>query len=136
MSSVVLDASVTSAWVFPDESDLGADAILDAIEDGVHDGLVPVHWFLEMCNSLVMGVRRGRIAREDVAEYLLDLSSLDLITDTEADLNRAIELAMRYGLTVYDAVYLELALRARVPIATLDSRLRRAASETGVEVLT
>ena len=42
---------------------------------------------------------------------------------------------MRYGLTVYDAVYLELALRTGSPLATLDAQLRRAASEAGVEIL-
>ena len=135
MTTIIPDASAAGAWMFPDESDPTVDALLDAVEEGEYDGLVPVHWFLEVRNSLVMGARRGRIAREDVAEYLSDLSSLDLTADTEADLDEVVELAMRYGLTMYDAVYLELALRTGSPLATLDAQLRRAASEAGVEIL-
>ena len=135
MTTIIPDASAAGAWMFPDESDPTVDALLDAVEEGEYDGLVPVHWFLEVRNSLVMGARRGRIAREDVAEYLSDLSSLDLTADTEADLDEVVGLAMRYGLTVYDTVYLELALRTGSPLATLDAQLRRAASEAGVEIL-
>ena len=135
MTTIILDASAAGAWMFPDESDPTVDALLDAVEEGEYDGLVPVHWFLEVRNSLVMGARRGRIAREDVAEYLSDLSSLDLTADTEADLDEVVELAMRYGLTVYDSEYLELALCTGFPLATLDAQLRRAASEAGMEIL-
>ena len=137
VTTIILDASAAGAWMFPDESDPTVDALLDAVEEGGYDGLVPVHWFLEVRNSLVMGARRGRIAREDVAEYLSDLSSLDLTADTEADLDEVVELAMRYGLTVYDAVYLELNGAPYrfppLPLLTPNSAARR--PRPGVEIL-
>ena len=72
---------------------------------------------------------------ENVGGQLSFLNRLPLQTDTEANVDAAFDLARIYNLTMYDAMYLELALRIRLPLATLDRGLSRAASVAGVEVL-
>ena len=132
----VVDASTAIAWTFPDESDAGADTVLDEIRDGTLLGFVPQHWHLEVRNALLMGERRGRINLDEAVLGLRFLNGLPLITDGAARLDAAFDLARLYRLTLYDAVYLELALRARYALATLDAPLRRAATQAGVPVLT
>ena len=83
-----------------------------------------------------MGERRGRISLDEAALVLQFLNALPLTTDDVARLDAALDLARLYDLTIYDAVYLELALRARFALATLDAKLRRAASQAGVTTLT
>ena len=135
-NSCVVDASIASAWTFPDESDAGADTLLDEIMNGVRLGFVPQHWHLEIRNALLMGERRGRIDLDEAVVGLRFLNGLPLITDDDARLDAALDMARIYGLTLYDAVYLELAIRTRFALATLDNKLRRAASEAGVPTLT
>ena len=130
---LVLDASVANTWIFEDESHPRADAALaEVLNSG---GFVTRHWHLEVRNALIAGERRGRISLIESIRGLLYLSGLPLQTDTEADLGAAFNLARLYNLTMYDAMYLELALRLGLPLATLDRGLGRAASAAGVEAL-
>ena len=136
LDSCVVDASIAVAWTFPDESNADADALLDEISNGDRLGFVPQHWHLEVRNAALMGERRGRIDWDDAALVLQFLNGIPLTTDDDARLDAALDLARRYDLTIYDAVYLELALRAGFALATLDAKLRRAASQAGVTTLT
>ena len=132
VSVLVLDASVANTWIFEDESHPRADAALaEVLNSG---GFVTRHWHLEVRNALIAGERRGRISLSESIRGLLYLSGLPLQTDTEADLGAAFDLARLYNLSMYDAMYLELALRLGLPLATLDRGLGRAASEAGVEM--
>ena len=134
MNEFVVDASVSAVWVFDDESHPTADVLLaDLHGDG--SGFVPQHWSLEMWNTLLSGARRGRIEPEDIPGRMSSLSGLRLQTDTEARFEDGLYLARLYNLTMYDAMYLELALRRNLPLATLDRRLAQAASEAGVETM-
>ena len=133
LSEIVIDASVAAAWLFDDEFDQSTADVMSNIPADV--GIVPRHWHLEMRNALLMGERRGRIAPEHIAESLNGLNRIILRTDTEPDLDAAFSLARARGLTIYDAVYLELALRRRAALATLDGRLRRAAAAERVQTL-
>ncbi len=133
MSSFVIDASVAAAWLFEDELHTGANALLARLYNDVV--LVPLHWHLEVRNALLVGERRGRIASEQTGASLSYLSELPLRTDTEADLNAALDLARAYNLSLYDAVYLELARRHQVALATLDLKLSRAALAEGLQTL-
>ncbi len=86
-------------------------------------------------NGLVMAVRRGRIDLERVARFARDLAALPIRIEqphTPAAWDAVIRVATKHQLTVYDAAYLELAERMRLPLATLDGDLRKAALAAGV----
>ena len=133
MSPFSIDASVAAAWLFEDEQHPGTDALLPELDDS--DVFVPQHWHLEVRNAMLVGERRGRITSEQAWIGLSRLSELPLRTDTEADLDVAMKLAWSHGLSLYDAVYLELAHRRQLALATLDRRLGQAAASTGLVVL-
>ena len=130
MSGLVVDASVVVAWLFDDEVEPWADRVLEQLaEDGA---LVPQLWHLETRNSLLTAERRGRLSPEEVKERLDALRGLPIATDEEPDLQSAFVLARAHGLSLYDALYLELAKRESAELATLDSSLSRAAAAEGV----
>ena len=134
--SVVVDSSIALAWVYDDESSAAAEGVLDLVIQA--GGVVPALWRLEVANSLVHAARRGRINAAHVDQSLADLMSLDIAVDPETNLHawsRTYGLAVRFGLTVYDAAYLELAQRRELPLASLDGDLRAAAKSLGVPLL-
>jgi len=129
----VLEGSVTLAWLFQDEKDAYADAIIGKLPHLVM--LVPRLWHLEVANVLLVGERRGRCTQADTTNWLTFLSGLPVAVDgsTEAaGWAHTINLARQHGLSEYDAAYLELALREGVPLASLDSKLKAAAKSAGV----
>lgn len=130
--SIIVDCSVALAWYLPDESSALADAALRAVES--QGASAPVHFKAEFANGLTMAVRRKRISpdfRTDVLQSLGDLGiDLDL-GGMETVWTAVPALADKYELTIYDALYLEQALRQRQPLATLDKSLRRAALSAG-----
>ena len=134
MMSFIVDASVAVVWMFEDEFHTIADITLAEIR-GNSAGFVTQHWHLEVRNALLIGERRGRITPGYIRDRLSLLSELPVQTDTDADLDTVFHLARRYNLTMYDAMYLELAIRKGLPLATLDRQLARAASEASVETL-
>lgn len=134
MARFVVDASATLSWCFKDESVDWIDALFRGLSSG-DEVLVPRHWALEVANSLLMAMRRGRMKREELDRALRILLSLPIQTDLIADavlFDRVPALAERYALTAYDAAYLELALRERLPLATLDAQLGAAANSAGI----
>lgn len=97
--------------------------------------VVPSLWRLEVANGLLGAVRRGRLAVERRDALLEALLEMDIAIDAETDLHAwsgTVRLAEAHGLTAYDAAYLELAQRRRLPLATLDAALAQAAREAGV----
>jgi predicted nucleic acid-binding protein len=132
----VIDPSVALAWLLPDETTGRADAIRQAIESGVQ-ALIPVHWWLEISNGLLMAERRGRIAPAQVDQALSLIGALPLEEDegtAEHIAGRTLALARKYHLTIYDAAYLELAQRRGAVLATFDNRLLKAAKQEKVGV--
>jgi predicted nucleic acid-binding protein len=86
-------------------------------------------------NGLIMAVRRGRIDLERVARFARDLAVLPIRIEpphAPAAWDAVIQVATKHQLTVYDATYLELAERTRLPLATLDGDLRKAALAASV----
>ena len=125
--TLVVDASVTLAWIFTEERTLPVQKILDRLID--EQAFVPAIWRLEIANGLQMSVRRGRIDAAIRDTSLRGLALLNITTDPDTDnfaWSTTLSLAERHRLTVYDAAYLELALRLGVPLATLDQDLRAA----------
>jgi predicted nucleic acid-binding protein len=123
----VLDASVALSWVLGDERSETADAVLDRLK--TERALVPSLWVAEVANGLVAAERRRRIDAGDVslAIELLDELPIEVVPESRDALEPIRVLAMKHGLTAYDAAYLHLAVTARAPVATLDDDLVRAA---------
>lgn len=133
--TLVLDASAALTLTFGDERPAYASRLMDTLaEAAVH---VPQHWPLEISNGLLMAHRRGRMSLESTArarELLLRLDAhVDDATGTYA-WSATFALAERYRLTVYDAAYLELALRLDATLATMDDQLADAARDLGISV--
>lgn len=134
--SLVLDCSATMARAFPNERTVPIDLLFLAIAQ--NGAWVPQLWRIEVANTLNIGIRRKRIDSNDRALILAHLNSLPISLDAESYRhcwNRTIPLADKHNLTVYDATYLELALRRSLPLATLDLDLRKAAQTEGVVLL-
>lgn len=134
--SLVLDSSVSLAWFFEDEASQAADEVLDSVREG--GAVVPPLWYFEVGNALQIAVRRNRIDGALRERALESLTQLAIATDPESVSHlwhEGVRLAERHDLTVYDAAYLELAQRRRLPLATLDRALIRAGEAEGVRVI-
>lgn len=131
--ALVLDASLALAWCFPDEATAYADAVLDLLRET--EALVPVIWPLEVANALVVAERRQRLMPVQTARFVELLRSLP-ITAHDQGVDRALgpilALAREYGLSSYDACYLNLAMELGLPLATRDGPLGAAATRAGV----
>lgn len=134
--SFVLDNSVALTWCFEEERTPATADLLERV--GETGAIAPVLWPLEALNVLLVAQRRGRIDKERRQLLARFLSALPIKLDVEtADLvwTEISRLAERFGLSSYDAAYLELAQRHQQPLASLDEDLRRAASALGLAVL-
>ena len=132
MSAPVLDCSVACAWLLGDESVPGADRILEQAAN--HGASAPGLFWAELRNALVMAERRGRLAPTQTTSALAEIEHLDIELDGEPDEETTLRLAREHRLTVYDALYLELAVRQKRELATFDTALQRAAESEGVTV--
>ncbi len=131
--AVVLDVSVAAAWCFPDEQAVAADRVLNELPSV--GGVVPGIFWYELRNVLVVNERRARIDRVGSTRFLMRLRELRLQRDDNHDEETVMELAREYALSVYDASYLETALRRGDDLATLDRALAAAATDEGVTVI-
>lgn len=130
---LVLDSSVALSWFFKDEENAYAEAVQDAL--AVCHAMVPSLWPLEIANILVVGERRKRSTAAQAATWLGYLRLLPIRVDEETAARAWSDtpsLARSHLLSVYDAAYLELALRRGLSLATLDDRLKAAAKAEGV----
>ena len=134
--SFVLDNSVALTWCFEDERTPATTALL--VQIGESGALAPGLWPLEALNGLLVAERRGRLDSSRRHRLAGFLHALPIKLDDETA-NRAwtetLRLAERFGLSAYDASYLELAQRHRLPLASLDRDLRAAATALGLHVL-
>ena len=120
----VVDASIVVAWAFDEVN----AAVSGARERMRHEAAVaPALWWFEVRNALVQGERRGHFTELRTARFLRDISRLAIAIDRAPSEPGVLTLARRHRLTVYDAAYLELALREALPLATLDEALANAA---------
>jgi len=133
--SLVLDASLTLSWYFEDERTPAIDAVLDQV--AASGAVVPSLWRLEVANGFQMAIRRKRIDRDFRDRAIRHLGLLPIMVDPETDTYAwtAMRLADRFGITVYDAAYLELAQRRGLPLASLDKELSVAGQALGVAML-
>jgi predicted nucleic acid-binding protein len=138
VSRFVLDASVVLTWCFPDEAASHAQIVSDRIANG-DIPVVPAFWSHEVLNALLVGERRKRITADLTGAFLADLGKLPIEVGAAGEqpsvFGAVQSLCRKHGLTAYDAAYLDVALRGRLPLATVDQDLKKAALAEGLEVL-
>ena len=133
----VLDSSLAMAFVFEDEGTPRTDRVLDSLGGG-DEAVTPSLWRWEVGNALLMAERRKRITAADTNRHLAALQALPISADENAfqeAWTASLLLARAHELTLYDAAYLELAIRLGVPLGSLDTELRKAARAEGVNLL-
>ncbi|GGK26308.1 type II toxin-antitoxin system VapC family toxin [Salinarimonas ramus] len=129
----VVDASIALSWLMPDERDESVDALASLLAEGA--ALVPDLFMHEVRNALVVAHRRGRIERDRLVLAASKLRQLPVKIAEPAETGEVLDYALMHDLSAYDAAYLALACRTRLPLATRDSALRRAARLENVPVL-
>ena len=133
----VLDCSATLPWLFASEATPATDRLLGDLTNGA-TVWVPTLWHLELGNVLLGAQRRGRVDKAGIERFFSGLAVYDIFVDTETvevAWTKTFSLGETFGLTMYDAAYLELALRRGLPLATLDEQLRAAMRKAGGTVL-
>ncbi len=132
----VIDASMTLSWLIDSEATPFTEGVLEMLRR--KRGVTPALWAFEVSNALTLAERRWRIRREELAQILERLENLRVEIEQRPLLwlcQQILPIARRYGLTAYDAAYLELAIREELPLATLDDKLRQAAVSAGVPLV-
>ncbi|HEY3757125.1 MAG TPA: type II toxin-antitoxin system VapC family toxin [Opitutaceae bacterium] len=136
MKALVIDGSTTIGFVLQGERGPEALKTLEALEAGTPI-FVPAHWCTEVANGLIVAERRKRASQAEISEALALIAALPVETDPETALRAfgaTAALARQYGLTVYDAAYLELAMRRGAALSTTDGLLMKAAKAAGVQI--
>lgn len=126
----VIDCSITMAWCFEDEGNEYSDTILENLKDAT--AIVPTIWSLEVANVLLLSKKHKRITEVQSASFIDALSALPIVVDpstTSRAMHSIFALAGQSELTIYDASYLELAIREGIPLLTLDKELIKAAKK-------
>lgn len=131
--NIIIDSSVALSWYFEDEANPYGEAILNLVVE--HGALAPFHWRAETANGLLMGIRRKRISEHYRDNAISHLGELGITHDYDGHEHvwfSSSSIAAQHGLTIYDAIYVELATRRGFFLATLDRKLRQAAIAEGV----
>jgi predicted nucleic acid-binding protein len=137
VSRFVVDASIILTWCFPDENAAAAARVGLIFKQG-GTAVAPAFWPHEILNALLVGEKRKRISTDLVRTFLADLATLPIVLESfpaDAVFLRIASLSRHYGLTAYDAAYLDLAQVNGLPLATLDEALMRACRKTGVALI-
>ncbi|MDO9074692.1 MAG: type II toxin-antitoxin system VapC family toxin [Rubrivivax sp.] len=130
-SHFVLDSSVALGAFFHDEQDAYSLAVWQSLADA--QAVVPALWHLEMGNILARALRAGRISAGALEESWQQLARVGLQTvPVEGEASHWTQRAADWGLSAYDACYLDTALQQRLPLATKDKLLAHAARRVGV----
>lgn len=138
MAEFVLDASVALAWCFPGdptEDTPYSRSILAKL--ATDDAVVPEIWAFEIANIIYVAYnKRKRINQKQIDDYLQRLRALPIRVELNSVwANVSLEsVARKWNLPAYDAAYLYLASRKRLPLATADEDLRKAALAEGITV--
>jgi len=136
LKPAIVDCSAVLCWCFADEATNASERLLARVER--HGAFVPLIWRIEVANVLLMADRRGRLPAGVMAERLGWLAALPIQEDTAGSDHLwkwVVDLAAGERLTVYDASYLELALRLALPLATKDRDLVAAARRRGADLI-
>lgn len=135
-AAFVIDCSVTMAWLFNDEGTAETTSLLNRMSH--ETALVPALWFIEVTNVLALAERKGRITSSQSDAFIASLQKLDIERDDDASdraFTHLLAACRAHHLTAYDAIYLDLAVRRGLPLATLDEDLRKIARKLRVTLL-
>jgi predicted nucleic acid-binding protein len=130
---LVIDASVALCWALADERHAIAENAYERMRSD--SAVVPVLWWFELRNALIVNERRHRISERDVSDFLRQISALRIRLDSLPAGSEVLALSRKHRLTVYDAAYLELSSRRNLSLATLDRDLAQAATKEGVALV-
>lgn len=135
MTRHIVDASVFGPLFFNDELDRLLPELPDMIAN--EQCVVPQHWGLELANQIISGLRRKRMTGAMASRAMDQIDQFPVIIDDQTGerISTSFALASKHGLTIYDAAYLELAVRLQLPLATYDGALRKAAGIEKVGLL-
>lgn len=137
MKPLVIDACLALGFILPDEQEKAALLGLSRLEGG-QDTYVPGHWVVEVSNGILMAERRKRLSQSQAITARQLIAALPVQVDELSPLRSMADvsaLARQFGLTSYDAAYLELAIRLDAELATTDRALIKAAKKVGVSTL-
>jgi predicted nucleic acid-binding protein len=136
LNAFVLDNSVTMRWCFENTATSYSDNVLRQMASS--EATVPILWFYEVSAVLAKSQKNGSIAAVKADAFLTTPKSINITVDRDGPdrtLTDVYHLAIKYGLTSYDAAYLELAIRKKLPLATLDVVLSNACVAAGEMIL-
>ena len=138
MKRFVLDASVALRWLLDHPVSPYAERVKQLLIKGAR-ATVPALWHLEMSNGLAVAERRSILSPANIDRALLHIEQIvSQRLDTSSafvSTRQSLATARAFKLSAYDAVYVDLARHEKLPLATLDERLRAAATQAGVELL-
>ena len=135
-AAFVVDCSVALTWLFANEATGKTAELLRRL--AVETALVPASFYIEVANVIALAERKGRITAADAAVFIQSLHKLGIEQNADAPsraFTHLLPLCRVHSLTAYDAIYLDLAMREGLPLATLDEPLRKAARKSGVKLL-
>lgn len=135
-TAIVVDASMAMAWCFLDEATPATRKLYNEMSST--SAVVPAWWYIELTNVLYLAEKSRRIPTDRVVEFIEMIEDLGVEIDHDAPtraFSHLLPLCRDHRLTSYDAMYLDLAVRRKLPLATLDEPLRKAAKKLGVKLL-
>jgi len=135
-AAFVVDCSIAMTWLFQDEVTPKTEALYDRLTR--ETALAPTLWFIEVADVIALAERKGRVNAAQAAIFIGNIGKLGIEQDDQGS-SRAfahlLPICRTHHLTSYDALYLDLAIRRSLPLATLDEPLRKAAKKLGVTLL-
>ena len=139
MSAFVMDASVTAAWLLPDNASSDTQRLYTRIRRHEVDPQAPNLWQWECGNLIASGVNSGRIPHSSVEGLWGVLEAIrhrvELHDLAPAQHKAVLDVALDTGLPVHDAAYLWLAQSLKLPLATFDPAQITAAQKRGITLL-
>lgn len=126
---IVIDSSFFLTNVFNDEDNSLVSEVFKSIEQAELEALAPFLFFYEIHNSLITAVRKRRVKKSQIPEFLELFAFAPITIDYGCVPEAVMNVAFIHGLSFYDASYLELAKRKSIPLATMDTQLHKAAEK-------
>jgi len=130
VSVFVVDASVAAKWVLPGSEEPFRDQALRLLKrwlDSKIHLIVPDFFWVELTNVLWKAAGRGRCTRETAVAALAALLDYQIPTISSLNLlNPSLKKAVLHGRSVYDSIYVVLAVEAEAQLVTADEKLANA----------